>query len=38
MEFEALRWLMEDKRTPQLMETLAIDDTVLPVIWDADFL
>lgn len=36
--FHALRILMEDKWTPQLMETLAIDEASLPVIWDADFL
>ena len=29
---------MEDHWTPQLMETLAIDQASLPVIWDADFL
>jgi hypothetical protein len=37
-QFQALRRLMEDKWTPQLMETLAIDEASLPVIWDADFL
>jgi hypothetical protein len=36
--FRALRRLMEDKWTPQLMETLDIDEASLPVIWDADFL
>jgi hypothetical protein len=36
--FQALRKLMEDKWTPQLMETLDIDQASLPVIWDADFL
>ena len=36
--FQALRRLMEDKWTPQLMETLGIDEPSLPVIWDADFL
>jgi hypothetical protein len=36
--FQALRRLMEDKWTPQLMETLGIDEASLPVIWDADFL
>jgi hypothetical protein len=36
--FQALRRLMEDEWTPQLMQTLAIDETSLPVIWDADFL
>ncbi|WP_024508121.1 Cj0069 family protein [Bradyrhizobium sp. ARR65] len=38
LPFQALRRLMEDKWTPQLMETLAIDESSLPVIWDADFL
>jgi hypothetical protein len=36
--FQALRRSMEDEWTPQLMETLGIDETSLPVIWDADFL
>jgi uncharacterized protein DUF6815 len=36
--FQALRRSMEDKWTPQLMETLGIDEISLPVIWDADFL
>jgi uncharacterized protein DUF6815 len=36
--FQSLRRLMEDKWTPQLMETLGIDEASLPVIWDADFL
>jgi hypothetical protein len=36
--FQALRQLMENKWTPQLMETLDIDEASLPVIWDADFL
>jgi hypothetical protein len=36
--FQALRRSMEDKWTPQLLETLAIDEALLPVIWDADFL
>ena len=36
--FQALRRLMEDQWTPQLMETLDIDEVSLPVIWDADFL
>jgi hypothetical protein len=35
---QALRRMMEDNWTPQLMETLAIDEASLPVIWDADFL
>ena len=29
---------MEDEWTPQMMETLRIDEPSLPVIWDADFL
>jgi hypothetical protein len=33
-----LRRLMEDEWTPQMMETLGIDEASLPVIWDADFL
>jgi hypothetical protein len=37
-EFEALRHAMEDDWTPRLMKTLDIDETSLPVIWDADFL
>ncbi|TAI63396.1 Cj0069 family protein [Bradyrhizobium sp. Leo170] len=36
--FEALRRLMEDEWTPQMLETLGIDGPSLPVIWDADFL
>jgi hypothetical protein len=36
--FQSLRRLMEDQWTPQLMETLDIDEVSLPVIWDADFL
>ena len=36
--FQLLRRSMEDKWTPQLMETLDIDEASLPVIWDADFL
>jgi hypothetical protein len=36
--FQTLRRLMEDQWTPQLMETLDIDEASLPVIWDADFL
>lgn len=37
-QFQALRRSMEDKWTPQMMETLDIDEPSLPVIWDADFL
>jgi hypothetical protein len=29
---------MEAERTPQMMEVLGIDATLLPIIWDADFL
>jgi hypothetical protein len=36
--FQRLRRLMEDEWTPQMMETLGIDEPSLPVIWDADFL
>jgi hypothetical protein len=36
--FQSLRRSMEDGWTPQLMETLDIDEASLPVIWDADFL
>ena len=36
--FQALRRLMEDQWTPQMMETLGLDEPLLPVIWDADFL
>jgi hypothetical protein len=36
--FRALRMLMEDEWTKQILETLAIDAPSLPVIWDADFL
>jgi hypothetical protein len=36
--FQALRRLMEDEWTPQMMETLGIEEPSLPVIWDADFL
>jgi hypothetical protein len=36
--FQALRRLMENEWTPQLIETLGIDEASLPVIWDADFL
>jgi hypothetical protein len=38
LPFQALRRLMEDHWTPQMMETLAIDEASLPIIWDADFL
>jgi hypothetical protein len=36
--FQALRNLMEDEWTPQMMKTLGIDGPSMPVIWDADFL
>ncbi|MDA9507739.1 hypothetical protein XI09_24520 [Bradyrhizobium sp. CCBAU 11386] len=36
--FQALRRSMEDEWTPQMMDTLGIDESSLPVIWDADFL
>ncbi|WP_018315788.1 Cj0069 family protein [Bradyrhizobium sp. WSM2793] len=36
--FRALRRSMEDEWTPQMVETLGIDESSLPVIWDADFL
>ena len=29
---------MENEWTPQMMQTLGIDEPSLPVIWDADFL
>jgi hypothetical protein len=37
-QFRALRRSMEDEWTPQMMQTLGIDASTLPVIWDADFL
>jgi hypothetical protein len=37
-QFQVLRRLIEDTWIPQMMETLAIDETSLPIIWDADFL
>jgi hypothetical protein len=36
--FQALRKMMEGEWTPQMMKTLDIDGSSLPVIWDADFL
>jgi hypothetical protein len=36
--FQSLRRSMEDRWTPQLMQTLGVDEASLPVIWDADFL
>jgi hypothetical protein len=38
LPFQALRRSMEENWTPQMMETLAIDEASLPIIWDADFL
>jgi hypothetical protein len=35
---QTLRRSMEDEWTPQMMQTLGIDEKALPVIWDADFL
>jgi hypothetical protein len=37
-EFQALRAKMELEWTPQLMQSLDIDQALLPIIWDADFL
>ncbi|KJC41285.1 Cj0069 family protein [Bradyrhizobium sp. LTSP857] len=37
-QFQALRRSMEDEWTPRMMDTLDIDESSLPVIWDADFL
>jgi hypothetical protein len=37
-EFQALRTKMEREWTPQLMQSLEISSTSLPIIWDADFL
>lgn len=37
-QFQPLRKSMEDEWTPQMMDTLGIDEASLPVIWDADFL
>jgi hypothetical protein len=37
-QLQALRKSMEDEWTPQMMDTLGIDESSLPVIWDADFL
>jgi hypothetical protein len=36
--FQMLRAKMEAEWTPQMMEVLGIDATLLPIIWDADFL
>jgi hypothetical protein len=37
-QFQLLRRSMEDSWIPQLTETLGIEEEMLPVIWDADFL
>jgi hypothetical protein len=37
-QFQSLRKKMEAEWTPQMMEVLGIDATLLPIIWDADFL
>ncbi|WP_050578519.1 Cj0069 family protein [Rhizobium leguminosarum] len=36
--FQTLRTKMENEWTPELLSTLDIDSTSLPIIWDADFL
>ena len=36
--FQRLRQSMETEWTPRMMETLGVDESSLPVIWDADFL
>jgi hypothetical protein len=36
--FQALRSRMETEWVPQMMEVLNLDWTLLPIIWDADFL
>ncbi|MBY5847627.1 Cj0069 family protein [Rhizobium leguminosarum] len=36
--FHTLRTRMESEWTPQMMSTLGIEATSLPIIWDADFL
>jgi hypothetical protein len=36
--FQALRAKMEGEWTPQMMAVLGIDVSLLPIIWDADFL
>jgi hypothetical protein len=38
LPFQSLRTKMEDEWVPQMLEVLDIEDTSLPVIWDADFL
>jgi hypothetical protein len=36
--FRMLRALMETEWVPQMMQTLGLDRTAMPIIWDADFL
>jgi hypothetical protein len=36
--FQALRQKMENEWTPEMMTTLGIEASALPIIWDADFL
>lgn len=36
--FEALRTRMEAEWTPQMMKTLGLETSMLPIVWDADFL
>lgn len=38
MPFQRLRQQMETEWTPQMMETLSLEEASLPAIWDADFL
>lgn len=37
-QFQALRRLMEERWTPEMLATLGLDAAALPIIWDADFL
>ena len=36
--FQVLRTKMETEWTPQMMQVLGIDASLLPIVWDADFL
>lgn len=36
--FQALKTLMEEEWTPQMIRVLGIERAALPIIWDADFL
>jgi hypothetical protein len=36
--FQSLREKMETQWTPGMMQTLGLDRTTLPIVWDADFL